>query len=114
MRQEHDAIVIGSAVGECCIAALLAHGGRRVLLAEKRAHLDGRFSTVNRNGYLCATGGLAVPVGRNLEEVCQAVGIPGDSGQLRSDPCRLSSTVENSIDQRSIFRIFVVDRKREP
>lgn len=76
MKSEYDAVVIGSGVGGCCAAALLAHRGKRVLLAEKRSYLGGRFSTVNRDGYLCATGGLAVPVGRNLEEVCQQVGIP--------------------------------------
>ncbi len=76
MKPEYDAIVVGSGVGGCCAAALLAHRGKRVLLAEKRSYLGGRFSTVNRNGYLCATGGLAVPVGRNLEEVCQQVGVP--------------------------------------
>ncbi len=76
MQKEYDAIVLGSGVGGCCAAALLAYQGKRVLLAEKRSYLGGRFSTVNRDGYLCATGGLAVPVGRNLDEVCQQVGIP--------------------------------------
>jgi len=76
MKAEYDAIVVGSGVGGCCAAALLAHQGKRVLLAEKRSYLGGRFSTVNRDGYLCATGGLAVPVGKNLEEVCQQVGVP--------------------------------------
>jgi phytoene dehydrogenase-like protein len=65
-----------------CTATLLAHTGRRVLLAEKRRYLGGRFSTVNHDGYMCATGGLAVPVGRDMEEVCELVGIP--SGVKRS------------------------------
>jgi phytoene dehydrogenase-like protein len=60
MRTSYDAIVIGSGVGGCCIAALLAHRGKRVLLAEKRAYLGGRFSTVNRDGYMCATGSLSL------------------------------------------------------
>ena len=76
MQKEYDVIVVGSGVGGCCAAALLAYQGKRVLLAEKRSYLGGRFSTVNRDGYLCATGGLAVPVGRNLEQVCEQVGIP--------------------------------------
>jgi len=71
-----DAAVIGSGVGGMCAAALLAFDGLRVLLAEKRRYLGGRFSTVDHDGYLCATGGLAVPVGHNLEQVCAAVGIP--------------------------------------
>ena len=57
MQANYDAIIIGSGVGGCCTAALLAHQGKRVLLAEKRAYLGGRFSTVNRDGYMCATGG---------------------------------------------------------
>ncbi len=78
----YDAVVIGSGVGGMCSAALLAHAGKRVLLVEKRRYLGGRFSTVNHDGYLCATGGLAVPVGRDLEKVCDLVGVP--SGVKRS------------------------------
>ena len=63
MKRQYDAIVIGSGVGGCCIAALLAYSGRRVLLMEKRAYLGGRFSTVDRDGFLCATGGLAIQTG---------------------------------------------------
>ena len=75
MHDEFDAIIIGSGVGGMCAAALLAHDGRRVLLAEKRRYLGGRFSTVDHRGFRCATGGLAVPVGRDLEQVCEIVGI---------------------------------------
>jgi phytoene dehydrogenase-like protein len=82
MARQYDAIVIGSGVGGMCAAALLADAGHRVLLAEKRRYLGGRFSTVNHDGYLCATGGLAVPVGRDMEKVCELVGIP--SGVKRS------------------------------
>jgi phytoene dehydrogenase-like protein len=76
MMKNLDAVVIGSGVGGMCAAALLAHAGRRVLLAEKRRYLGGRFSTVDHDGYKCATGGLAVPVGRDMEQVCEAVGVP--------------------------------------
>ena len=71
MQNEYDAIIVGSGVGGCCEAALLAYQGKQVLLAEKRSYLGGRFSTVNLNSYRCATGGLAVPVGRSLEQVCK-------------------------------------------
>jgi len=76
MTKRFDAIVVGSGVGGMCAASLLAHSGRRVLLTEKRRYLGGRFSTVNHDGYMCATGGLAVPVGRDMEKVCELVGIP--------------------------------------
>lgn len=75
MPDTFDAVVIGSGVGGMCAAALLAHDGRRVLLTEKRRYLGGRFSTVVHDGFRCATGGLAVPIGRDLEQVCEAVGI---------------------------------------
>jgi len=76
MKLQYDAIVIGSGVGGSCAAALLAHSGKRVLLAEKRTYLGGRFSTVERDGFLCATGGLAIQTGGCVEQVCEAVGIP--------------------------------------
>ncbi|MBP7609244.1 MAG: hypothetical protein KA760_07095 [Steroidobacteraceae bacterium] len=50
-----------------------------MLLAEKRAYLGGRFSTSDHDGYLCATGGLAVQVGGPIEKVCAQIGIA--SGQ---------------------------------
>jgi phytoene dehydrogenase-like protein len=75
MTKIFDVVVIGSGVGGMCSAALLAHAGHRVLLAEKRRYLGGRFSTVDHDGYQCATGGLAVPVGRDVEQVCEAIGI---------------------------------------
>jgi phytoene desaturase len=75
MHASYDAIVIGSGVGGCCAAALLAREGLRVLLAEKRSRLGGRFSTSDHQGYLCADGGLAVQVGGPIEKVCVELGI---------------------------------------
>lgn len=75
MEQRYDAIAIGSGVGGSCAAALLANEGRKVLLAEKRAYLGGRFSTSDQDGYLCATGGLAVQVGGPIEKVSAQIGI---------------------------------------
>jgi len=75
MHDTYDAIVIGSGVGGCCAAALLAREGLRVLLAEKRSRLGGRFSTSDHDGYLCADGGLAVQVGGPIEKVCADLGI---------------------------------------
>lgn len=75
MQATYDAIVLGSGVGGSCAAALLAHEGRRVLLVEKRAYLGGRFSTSDHDGFLCATGGLAVQVGGPVEQVCAEIGV---------------------------------------
>lgn len=75
MDQTYDAIVLGSGVGGSCAAALLANSGAKVLLVEKRAYFGGRFSTSDHDGYLCATGGLAVQVGGPIEQVCDEIGI---------------------------------------
>ena len=105
MRENYDAIVLGSGVGGCCMAALLAHRGQRVLLAEKRRYLGGRFSTVERDGFRCATGGLAVPVGRNLEEVCAAVGIESGVKPSRSVGIWLDGTLYDA--QRGFTRRII-------
>jgi phytoene dehydrogenase-like protein len=75
LTQKFDAVVLGSGVGGSCVAALLAHEGYKVLLAEKRAYFGGRFSTSDHDGYLCATGGLAVQVGGPIEKVCAQIGV---------------------------------------
>lgn len=68
LEQRYDAIRLGSGVGGSCAAALLANEGCKVLLAEKHAYLGGRSSTSDHDGYLCATGGLAVQVGGALND----------------------------------------------
>lgn len=75
MKAAFDAIVIGAGVGGMCAAALLADRGHAVLLVEKRRYLGGRFSTVDHRGFRCSVGGLAVPVGHSLEQVCGEIGI---------------------------------------
>jgi phytoene desaturase len=73
---DHDCIVLGGGVGGMCSAALLSHSGLKVLLLERKPYLGGRFSTVERKGFRCAVGGLAVPIGHNMEQVCDTIGIP--------------------------------------
>ena len=70
-----DAIILGAGVGGMCAASLLANKGLKVAVVERHHSLGGRFSTIDRQGYQCAVGGLAVPVGQNLEQVCQEIGI---------------------------------------
>ena len=65
LEQRYDAIVPGSRVGYRRAAALPAHEGYTVLPAEKRACLNGRFSTSDHVGYLGAAGGsLRAPIRR--------------------------------------------------
>lgn len=71
-----DAIVLGAGIGGMCAGSLLASKGLKVTILERRPMLGGRFSTIDRNGYQCAIGGLAVPVGRAMEKVCEEIDIP--------------------------------------
>ena len=74
LEQRYDAIVLGSGVGGSCAAALLEDEGCKVLRAEKRACLGGRFSTSDHDGYLCATGG-------NLRETIRKVAESDDESR---------------------------------
>lgn len=117
MSQQYDAVVIGAGAGGCCAAALLANAGLRVLLLEKRRYLGGRFSTVNHDGFQCASGGIAVKVGGPLEQVCEEIGvesgvqpatraaywiageyieIPHEGGSLRSTVRKLADSEEEA------------------
>ena len=47
----HDALVIGSGVGGCGVAALLAKDfGKRVLVLEKAPHIGGRVASYTGKG----------------------------------------------------------------
>jgi len=71
-----DVIILGAGVGGMCAASLLANKGLKVAVIERCPSLGGRFSTIDRNGYQCAVGGLAVPIGHSMEQVCQEISIP--------------------------------------
>jgi len=51
VTEQYDVVVIGAGPGGATIAALLAHEGRKVLLAEKNDRAGGKAMTLHRQGY---------------------------------------------------------------
>ncbi len=77
-KKKVDCVVIGSGMGGITAAALLAHYGFKVLVAEKLARLGGRFSTQEIDGFKCPTGALIIQRGTELEETFKVTGAKFD------------------------------------
>jgi phytoene dehydrogenase-like protein len=72
----YDALVIGAGAGGLCAAARLANSGYRTLLVESRDRVGGRASSVEEEGFVVNTGGIAIEYGGVLEETFRTVGAP--------------------------------------
>jgi phytoene desaturase len=72
---DHDVVVIGAGAGGLVAAARLAHAGRRPLLLEQSNRLGGRFSTIEKDGYLLPTGAVAIETGGPFFETFGLLGI---------------------------------------
>jgi prolycopene isomerase len=74
-RTNWDAIVIGSGIGGCAAAALLAHSGRSVLVLEKNLRLGGILASYERDGFKLDLGshlisrGAKGPIGAVLHRL---------------------------------------------
>ncbi len=77
-NKRFDCVIIGGGIGGMCAAALLAHSGYRVLVAEKRENLGGRFSTMVIDGFKCPTGAALVMRGTELEKTFKVTGAKFD------------------------------------
>ncbi len=75
-QSRYDALIIGAGAGGLCAAARLAHNGYRVLVVESRDRVGGRASSVEEEGFVVNTGGIAIEYGGVLEETFRAVGAP--------------------------------------
>jgi phytoene desaturase len=75
---QYDALVIGAGAGGLCAAARLAHHGYRTLVVESRDRVGGRASSVEEDGFIVNTGGVAIEYGGVLEETFRTVGAPFD------------------------------------
>ncbi len=82
-NNKYDVVVAGSGVGGLCAAALLARYGYKVLLAEKRDRLGGRYSTVEMEGFKVPTGAVALPSrGGVIAEIFKEVGANHDIREI--------------------------------
>jgi phytoene dehydrogenase-like protein len=73
---KYDALVVGAGAGGLCAAARLAHHGYRTLVIESRDRVGGRASSVEEDGFIVNTGGIAIEYGGVLEETFDTVGAP--------------------------------------
>ena len=73
-KKKVDCVIIGSGMGGITAGALLSHHGYKVLVAEKRDQLGGRFSTQVIDGFKCPTGALIIQRGTELEETFKVTG----------------------------------------
>ncbi len=73
-KKKVDCVVIGTGMGGASAAALMAHYGYKVLVAEKRSQVGGRFSTQVINGFKCPTGALLIQRDTELEETFKLTG----------------------------------------
>jgi phytoene desaturase len=81
---EHDIVVIGAGVGGLVAAARLVLRGHRPLLVEASDRLGGRFSTIEKDGFLLPTGAVAVETAGPFWDTFGELGI--DPGLRVPDP----------------------------
>lgn len=92
-ERSFDCVVIGGGIGGMCAAAMLAHYGYTVLVAEKRPQLGGRFSTMEIEGFKCPTGALIVTRGTELEKTFTVTGADFDIVKCAEVSWKIGDTI---------------------
>ena len=59
-KEKCDVVVLGGGIGGLGVGALLASRGYKVLVAEKRDFVGGRFSSYEQEGFTLPTGAVTV------------------------------------------------------
>jgi len=78
--ERHDAIVVGGGLSGWIAAALLAKGGKRVLVAERARTFGGRAATIDKSGVQLNLGAHAVYRDGELPAVLAELGIQLEGG----------------------------------
>lgn len=78
--ERHDVVVVGGGLSGWIAAALLAKGGKRVLLVEKARTFGGRAATLEKNGVQLNLGAHAVYRDGELPAVLTELGVQLEGG----------------------------------
>ena len=76
-----DAIVVGAGAGGLCAAARLTHLGYRTLVVERLAHVGGRASTRDIDGFKVNNGAIVIEVEGITQQTFEEVGAKFDVRQ---------------------------------
>jgi phytoene desaturase len=72
--QKCDIAIVGGGIGGLCAGVLLVKSGYKVLLAEKRSRLGGRWSTEEVEGFKLPMGAIVIHKGGIIDDVFKKVG----------------------------------------
>src|SRR5262245_41328741 len=76
MMERWDVIVIGAGLGGMLTGAILARGGRRVLVLEREANPGGRLRSYDVDGFVVDCGAFLWP-NKYLDQALTAAGVSG-------------------------------------